>query len=271
MKQVLIQTDKGLSESVNQSINSLEVSIIDENYVGSDDDYDNNSLTYSQTLNQSKIKILNVQKLKQNFQQKTVGHAQYNTKDYLIDIDNELHEINPQKSDDYYIKLMQHLLNAFFGEWKQNDYFKSKIKKTLWRSLNKNLPDFLEEMSVEKLNLIGEPPLLKGVRGLKSEPYEFLADIDLEFTGSVYLEVETALHVNWPRKDFKILPVKIKIEIKQFIATLRLCFVPRIKGKSWQKNQIQQFVLKKKQYQLKKVFFRRRTSFIYRHRPHGWW
>lgn len=45
------------------------------------------------------------------------------------------------------------MLGVFFAEWKQNNYFKDKIKKTLWKTFNKKLPDFLREITIKNLTV----------------------------------------------------------------------------------------------------------------------
>lgn len=46
------------------------------------------------------------------------------------------------------------ILKVFYHQWKDADYFKEKIKKELYISLNKKLEDSLEEMIVTKLIVI---------------------------------------------------------------------------------------------------------------------
>lgn len=131
------------------------------------------------------------------------------------------------------INWLQTLLSVFYTEWKSNNYFKDKIKKLLWKSFNKKLPDFLQEIIIRNFTIKGDPPIFKEIIPQKSESFEFLADVDIQFTGSILIEITTALHWNWPKRDFKIVPIRASIEIKQLIARIRLCFVPRNKGKSW--------------------------------------
>ena len=42
---------------------------------------------------------------------------------------------------------------VFFTEWTSNEPFKGKIKKILFKILNKNRPSFLDEIKVTNLNV----------------------------------------------------------------------------------------------------------------------
>lgn len=59
------------------------------------------------------------------------------------------------------IKWLEMMLSVFFTEWKQNSYFKDKIKKLLWKTFNKKLPDYLQEIYIKGLTIKGDAPIIK--------------------------------------------------------------------------------------------------------------
>ncbi|KAL4444837.1 hypothetical protein ABPG74_016045 [Tetrahymena malaccensis] len=156
--------------------------------------------------------------------------------------DDEVNEagsnnLNPASIQDSHnksaAKIVTKLLKVFYQQWKDADFFKEKIKTELYISLNKKLEDSLEEMVVTKLIIKGEGPDIKSITPQKSEDYEFLVDLELSYKGTVYIEVDTAYHLDWPKPDSYKLPLTVKIKLNEFYSIIRLCYVPREYGKSW--------------------------------------
>lgn len=119
-------------------------------------------------------------------------------------------------------KIITKLLKVFYRQWKDTDYFKEKIKKELYISLNKKLDDSLEEMVITKLivsqdritslfffrplrdrlhspiQIKGEGPDIKSIVQQPSEENEFQMDIEISYKGTIYFEVDTAYYLDWP-------------------------------------------------------------------------
>ena len=76
------------------------------------------------------------------------------------------------------------------------------------------MENYLEEIRIKNLILKGDAPKIKNVEHQKSDEFEFLMDVDISFSGLIYFEIETAIHMNWPKKDSMIVPIKVKIALK---------------------------------------------------------
>ncbi|CAD8067976.1 unnamed protein product [Paramecium primaurelia] len=127
--------------------------------------------------------------------------------------------------------LIQKLLKVLVNDWKESEYFKLKIKKTLHKSFNKKRTTMLSEIAVSDLKIVGDAPSLSNIQVLRQDVNEFLCDLDLSFRGKIQIVLNTNLILNWP-KEYQV-PIEIKITISTFTSRIRLCFVPTYLGKSW--------------------------------------
>ncbi|CAD8159001.1 unnamed protein product [Paramecium pentaurelia] len=127
--------------------------------------------------------------------------------------------------------LIQKLLKVLVNDWKESEYFKLKIKKTLNKSFNKKRTTMLSEIAVSDLKIVGDAPSLSNIQVLRQDVNEFLCDLDLSFRGKIQIVLNTNLILNWP-KEYQV-PIEIKITISTFTSRIRLCFVPTYLGKSW--------------------------------------
>lgn len=100
-----------------------------------------------------------------------------------------------------YIKLeaFNQLLVTFFQEWYTNSFFEvgavdqKYIGKKIQRKLNKDKPSFFDNFIVSSLRLEKNPVKINGLKPLRSEPFEFLTDIDFEYDGLIELVVDTSI------------------------------------------------------------------------------
>lgn len=109
-------------------------------------------------------------------------------------------ETNPR-----YIKLdiFNKLFISLFQEWYLNSYFEVEsfhrqryISKKLQKKLNKDKPSFFDAFVISHFQMLKNPLKFKAIREQKSEPFEFLVDIDLEYDGLVSMNIDTTININ---------------------------------------------------------------------------
>ena len=109
-------------------------------------------------------------------------------------------ELNPR-----YIKLdtFNKLFFSLFQEWYVNNYFEVDtfhrqryISKKLQKKLNKDKPSFFDAFVISHFQMLKNPLKFKAIREQKSEPFEFLVDIDLEYDGLVSMNIDTTININ---------------------------------------------------------------------------
>ena len=97
------------------------------------------------------------------------------------------------------LDIFNQLLITFFQEWCTNRFFEvdtnnqKYIAKKIQRKLNKDKPSFFDTFLVTSLRLEKNPAKINGIKEQRSEPFEFLADIDFEYDGLIELIIDTAV------------------------------------------------------------------------------
>ncbi len=67
------------------------------------------------------------------------------------------------------------------------------VSKKIQKKLNKDKPSFFDNFAVTSLQMEKNPVKINGVKPLRSEPFEFLADIDFEYDGMIELVIDTSV------------------------------------------------------------------------------
>ena len=97
------------------------------------------------------------------------------------------------------LEVFNQLLLTFFQEWCTNQFFEVSffyqkyISKKIQKKLNKDRPSFFDNFLVSSLRFEKNPVKINGIKPLRSEPFEFLADIDFEYDGLVEIVIDTAI------------------------------------------------------------------------------
>lgn len=109
-------------------------------------------------------------------------------------------ELNPR-----FIKLdtFNKLFTSLFQEWYMNSYFEVTpthrqryVSKKLQKKLNKDKPTFFDTFVISQFQMLKNPLKFKAFREQKSEPFEFLVDIDLEYDGLISMNIDTTININ---------------------------------------------------------------------------
>jgi hypothetical protein len=67
------------------------------------------------------------------------------------------------------------------------------ISKKIQRKLNKDKPSFFDTFTLSSLKMEKTPIKLNGIKELRSESFEWLADIDFEYDGLIELVILTGI------------------------------------------------------------------------------
>lgn len=67
------------------------------------------------------------------------------------------------------------------------------ISKKIQRKLNKDKPSFFDAFTISSLKMEKTPIKLNSIKELRSESFEWLADIDFEYDGLIELVILTGL------------------------------------------------------------------------------
>ena len=100
------------------------------------------------------------------------------------------------------LETFNQLLTTFFQEWCTNSFFEvaltqqKYIAKKIQRKLNKDRPSFFDSFVVSSLRFEKNPAKINGIKALRSEPFEFLSDIDFEYDGLIELVIDTTVSIN---------------------------------------------------------------------------
>jgi hypothetical protein len=73
------------------------------------------------------------------------------------------------------------------------------VSKKIQHKLNKDKPSFFDNFLVTSLKLEKNPAKINGIKPLRSEPFEFLADIDFEYDGMIELVIDTSISLKLGR------------------------------------------------------------------------
>lgn len=76
------------------------------------------------------------------------------------------------------------------------------ISKKIQRKLNKDKPSFFDAFTVSSLKMEKTPIKLNGIKELRSESFEWLADIDFEYDGLIELVILTGISLKLGSVDF---------------------------------------------------------------------
>ena len=70
------------------------------------------------------------------------------------------------------------------------------ISKKIQRMLNKDKPSFFDAFTISSLKMEKTPIKLNSIKELRSESFEWLADIDFEYDGLIELVIHTKININ---------------------------------------------------------------------------
>jgi len=119
------------------------------------------------------------------------------------------------------------LLAVWWQVWRNSNEFRSLIHKITAKELNSDRPNWLSEIEVGEIKILGPPPTIFDVNFLtsllgKDPETESLLDAKVIIKGPIETSIKTEVCVQWP-KSFRV-PVFVKVVLHSLTAGVRLQF-----------------------------------------------